>query len=106
MARYCGDRIRITPKRESTYRRKGTNAMTSRLEKRRMGVWGLAAALLLGVGLGSARAVDEGEETRRQLLELTGGTRVKVVWHQDDMIKLYDTMVGVTEELPLPGVRR
>jgi hypothetical protein len=68
-----------------------------------MGAWVLAAALLLGMGLGSARAVDEGEETKKQLLELTGGKRVKVVWNQDDKIKLYDTKVGVTEELPVAG---
>jgi hypothetical protein len=82
---------------------KGRASMTSRHGNGWLGARGLAAALLLGLGAGGARAVDEAAETKKQLLELTGGKRVKVVWNQDDKIKLYDTKVGVTEELPVTG---
>jgi hypothetical protein len=75
----------------------------TRMHSGRMGARGLAAVLLLGMGLGSARAADEAAETKQQLLELTGGQRVKVVWNQDNHVKYYDTQAGVTEQLPLPA---
>jgi hypothetical protein len=82
--------------------RKGKEAMRQIQVSRKVGVRSLAALMLLGMGLGSARAVDEAAETKKQLLELSGGKQVKVVWNQDKKVRLYDTKAGATEELPLP----
>jgi hypothetical protein len=69
----------------------------------KMGARSLAALLLLGMGLGSARAADEAASTKDQVLELTGGRRAKVVWNQGGAVRLFDTRTGEIQDLPIPN---
>ena len=67
----------------------------------------VAAGLCLGVALMPGRAAAEEVSTKDQLLELTGGYRVKVVWNQgaenDKQLMFFDTDVGEVQALPVPG---
>lgn len=69
----------------------------------------MLAALVLGLwsGLVSGPSLSAGEagDVKQQLLELTGGRQAKVVWNQGakNEIKLFDTKVGVEQELPFTG---
>ena len=73
----------------------------------------LALGLWLAMPLASALAADSVKSTKEQLLELTGGRRVKVVWvqgtsdtnHASSPIKLYDTKDGLIQELPFTGIQ-
>ncbi len=76
----------------------------NRMQKmRELGTRGLAVALLLGLGTGRALAGDETAQTKKQLLEMTGGKRAKVVWNQDNKVKLFDTKEGTIQDLPMPA---
>jgi WD40 repeat protein len=65
----------------------------------------LALALLLGVVSRPHLIAAESDNVKQQLLELTGGRQVKVVWNQGakEEIKLFDTKSGVVQELPFTG---
>jgi hypothetical protein len=60
----------------------------------------LALSLWLAAGPQSVMAE---EDTRKELLELTGNKRVKVVWSQDTKknVQFFDTNDGVIQDLPL-----
>jgi len=61
----------------------------------------LAVGLWLGAALSPGLAAAETSSEKQQLLELTGGRRVKAVWNQDQKVKFFDTKDGVTRDLPL-----
>jgi hypothetical protein len=89
--------------------------MTESIQRRRTGgAWSaLTTGLCLAATLSSAQANDGAKSTKDQLLELTGGRRVKVVWaqnaqdanHTNSPIKLFDTKDGVIRELPFTGIQ-
>ena len=56
----------------------------------------------LGAMLMSSAAAQT-NSTKAQLMELTGGKRVKVVWSQDNKVMFFDTKEGIVQELPIPG---
>lgn len=66
----------------------------------------LAASLWLGVTLSPGLAAAETSNVK-QLLEMTGGRRVKAVWNQGPQqsmkVMLLDTKAGNIQELPMPG---
>ncbi len=51
----------------------------------------------------------EQPDVKRQVLELTGGRRAKVVWNQGDgdslngKVRLFDTQTGTIDDLPMPS---
>jgi hypothetical protein len=63
-------------------------------------VWSVGFGL--GVSLPEAHADEGSFSPKEQLLELTGGKRVKVVWSQDNTLKFYDTDEDVLRDLPIP----
>lgn len=68
----------------------------------------LAVGLWLGVVLDHGLVAAETSSVRQQLLDLTGGRRVKVVWNQGEkdnvpLIQYYDTQDGVARKLPFDG---
>ena len=73
----------------------------------------LAAILWLGAALFAGSATAQTKSVKQQLLDLTGGRRVKVVWvqgtsdtnHVSSPIKLFDTKVGTVQELPFTGIQ-
>lgn len=40
---------------------------------------------------------------QKELLELTGGKQLKVVWNQDNKVKYYDSKAGEIVDLPIPA---
>jgi hypothetical protein len=60
------------------------------------------------VALNPGLAAAETNSVKQQLLDLTGGRRVKVVWNQGEndnglLLQFYDTQDGVIRELPFAG---
>lgn len=64
----------------------------------------VAAALVMGFAAGcpAGRAADR-PPAREELLALTGGRRLKVVWNQDNKVKYFDSKQGEIEDLPIPA---
>lgn len=48
-------------------------------------------------------AAADGADTAKELLKMTGGKRVKVVWAQREKIQYFDTKESKLKELPFPG---
>ncbi len=71
--------------------------------------WSIYAAIILSLlGSKASQAADDAAGIRKQLLELTGGKRVKVAWNQgsgetDMKLKLFDTQDEEIRELPSAG---
>jgi sugar lactone lactonase YvrE len=69
-----------------------------------------ASVLAVGIAMGAAlagSAVAQTNDVKPQLLDLTGGRRVKVVWNQGSQdktaLRLYDTQDGKVRDLPFAG---
>lgn len=82
------------------------------MEKKRMariaGKGLVAAGMMVFTGMLSQNGyAADAATTQKDLLNLTGGKQVKVVWNQgkenDMKVKFYDTKKGVIKELPLAG---
>jgi hypothetical protein len=63
----------------------------------------LAAALAGGALTNDGSCAADQPAARQELLALTGGQRLKVVWNQDNKIKLFDSKQGVIIDLPFPA---
>lgn len=67
----------------------------------------LAVGLCLGAALDSGFAAADTNNVKKQLLDLTGGRRVKVAWNQgtdkDMKLKFLDTKDGIICEVPFSG---
>jgi len=63
---------------------------------------GCAISIIVGLIIPAVRAAEPMASTPEQLLEMTGGKRVKVLWSQDNKTMFLDTDEGVVQELPLP----
>lgn len=63
------------------------------------------AVALAGGFLADDRSCGAAEQpaARKELLALTGGKRLKVVWNQDNKLKLFDSKQGVIVDLPFPA---
>ena len=62
---------------------------------------GIVASILSALLFASNPAMAA-DDTKEQLLALTGGKRIKVVWAQGDKIQYFDSKEGKIEELPFP----
>lgn len=62
-----------------------------------------AAACLVLAAAGSSAAADAPASAGPRILELTGGRRARIAWHQNDRIRCLDTKDGIIRDLDLPG---
>lgn len=76
---------------------------------RKRNAHGLAglAVIAVGAALAGRPAAAETNSVKQQLLDLTGGCRVKVAWNQgaqnEMKLRLYDTQDGQVRDLPFSG---
>jgi hypothetical protein len=62
----------------------------------------ILAAAALGLWLAPAFGpADARADVKKDMLEMTGGKRAKVVWNQGDKVKFFDTQTGKIEDLPI-----
>ena len=63
------------------------------------------AAVVVGLAFLAVQAprqvAAEQPAAQKELLELTGGKQLKVVWNQDNKVKYYDSKKGEIEDLPM-----
>ncbi len=65
-----------------------------------------AASTVAALALVLFPATLEGADAAKDLLKMTDGKRVKVVWAQGDKIQYFDTKEGKIEELPFPNANQ